>query len=53
MIWFAAIGLIFGGWWALSAKNWFKGPVRMSEEEMAAREHEYEQVEPGIAPAGK
>jgi amino acid transporter len=53
VIWFAAIGLIFGGWWALSAKNWFKGPVRMSEEEMAAREHEYEQVEPGIAPAGK
>jgi amino acid transporter len=53
VIWFAAIGLIFGGWWALSAKNWFKGPVRMSEEEMAAREHEYEQAEPGIAPAGK
>jgi amino acid transporter len=53
VIWFAAIGLIFGGWWVLSAKNWFKGPVRMSDEEMAAREHEYEQVEPGIAPAGK
>ncbi len=21
--------LLFGGWWVLSAKNWFKGPVRM------------------------
>jgi amino acid transporter len=53
VIWFAAIGLIFGGWWVASARRWFKGPVRMTEEEMAAREHEYEQVEPGIAPAGK
>jgi amino acid transporter len=52
VIWFAAIGLIFGGWWALSAKRWFKGPVRMTEEEMAAREHAYE-GEPGIAPAGR
>jgi hypothetical protein len=53
VIWFAVIGLIFGGWWALSAKNWFKGPVRMTEEEMAAREHEYERAEPGIAPASR
>ena len=29
VLWFAGIGLVFGGWWALSAKNWFKGPVRM------------------------
>ena len=29
ILWFAGIGLVFGGWWALSAKNWFKGPVRM------------------------
>jgi hypothetical protein len=21
--------VLFGGWWILSAKNWFKGPVRM------------------------
>jgi hypothetical protein len=21
--------ILFGGWWVLSAKNWFKGPVRM------------------------
>jgi amino acid transporter len=33
ILWFAGIGLIFGGWWALSAKNWFKGPVRMGTEE--------------------
>jgi amino acid transporter len=37
VIWFAAIGLIFGGWWALSAKNWFKGPVRMGTEEELER----------------
>ena len=26
ILWFAGIGLVFGGWWFLSAKNWFKGP---------------------------
>ena len=31
--------LLFGGWWLLSAKNWFKGPVRMgTEEELEAME---------------
>jgi amino acid transporter len=25
--------LLFGGWWVLSAKNWFVGPVRMGTEE--------------------
>ena len=25
--------LLFGGWWVVSAKNWFKGPVRMGTEE--------------------
>ena len=31
--------LLFGGWWMLSAKNWFKGPVRMgTEEELEALE---------------
>jgi amino acid transporter len=53
VIWFGVIGLVFGGWWALSAKNWFKGPVRMSDEEVAARERQYEQAEPGISPAGR
>ena len=24
--------LLFGGWWVLSAKNWFMGPVRMGTE---------------------
>ncbi len=33
VLWFAGIGIVFGGWWALSAKNWFKGPVRMGTEE--------------------
>jgi amino acid transporter len=37
ILWFAGIGLIFGGWWALSAKNWFKGPVRMGTEEELER----------------
>jgi len=25
--------LFFGGWWVLSAKHWFKGPVRMGTDE--------------------
>jgi amino acid transporter len=32
VLWFAAIGLVFGGWWALSAKKWFEGPVRQGDE---------------------
>ena len=41
VLWFAAIGIIFGGWWFLSAKNWFTGPVRMgSEEELQRLEQE-------------
>jgi amino acid transporter len=53
VIWFGVIGLVFGGWWLLSARNWFKGPVRMTDEEVAARERAVEAGEPGIAPAGK
>jgi amino acid transporter len=35
--------LLFGGWWVLSAKKWFKGPVRMgSEEELERLEHDQE-----------
>jgi amino acid transporter len=37
ILWFAGIGLVFGGWWALSAKNWFKGPVRMGTDEELER----------------
>ncbi|MGZ4300746.1 MAG: amino acid permease [Gaiellaceae bacterium] len=33
VLWFAGIGLCFGGWWVLSAHKWFKGPVRMGTEE--------------------
>jgi amino acid transporter len=35
--------LFFGGWWVVSAKNWFKGPVRMGSEE------ELERIEAGLA----
>ena len=34
--------LLFGGWWVLSAKNWFKGPVRMGTEEELERMEEEE-----------
>ena len=37
VLWFAAIGIVFGGWWFLSAKNWFKGPVRQGTEEELER----------------
>jgi amino acid transporter len=47
LVWFAGIGLVFGGWWFLSAKHWFKGPVRMgTEEELEA----YEEVLEGRTP---
>ena len=35
--------VLFGGWYLLSAKNWFKGPIRQgTEEELARIESEYE-----------
>ena len=38
-----AVILFAGGWWVLSAKNWFKGPkVQGSPEELAAIERELE-----------
>jgi len=37
VLWFAGIGIVFGGWWFVSAKNWFKGPVRMGTEEELER----------------
>ena len=49
VLWFAGIGIVFGGWWFLSAKNWFKGPVRQgTEEELERREAELA----GPRPAG-
>jgi amino acid transporter len=32
--------LLFGGWWVLSARKWFKGPVRMGTEEELERMEE-------------
>jgi amino acid transporter len=41
ILWFAGIGLVFGGWWLLSARKWFKGPVRMgTEDELELLEEE-------------
>ena len=37
--------ILFGGWWLISAKNWFKGPVRMGTAE------ELEQMEERTATA--
>ena len=35
--------VLFGGWWLLSARKWFKGPVRMgTEEELERLEAEQE-----------
>jgi len=46
--------LLFGGWWVLSAKNWFKGPVRQgTEEELERIEERYERPAAGATPAGK
>jgi len=34
--------VLFGGWYALSARRWFKGPVRQGTEE------ELERIESGL-----
>ena len=41
--------IFFGGWYAISAKNWFKGPVRMGTEEELERIEE--EIELGHMPA--
>ena len=39
--------LLFGGWYLLSAKKWFKGPiVQGTEEELKEIEREYETPAP-------
>jgi hypothetical protein len=45
--------LLFGGWYVLSARKWFKGPVRQgSDEELARIEQEFgEQATASPAPA--
>jgi amino acid transporter len=46
--------LFFGGWWVLSARRWFKGPVRQgTEEELEQIERGFESGEPGLRPASK
>jgi amino acid transporter len=51
ILWFVGIGIIFGGWWFVSAKHWFKGPVRMgTEEELERFEAELER-RTGAAPS--
>jgi amino acid transporter len=48
VLWFAAIGIVFGGWWFVSAKNWFKGPVRMGTEEELERLEEEQKARFGL-----
>ena len=45
--------LLFGGWYVLSAKKWFKGPIRMGDEaELERIEREFDVGdEPQTAPA--
>jgi len=43
---------LFGGWYALSAKRRFKGPVRMgTEEELERIEEELDRTGPALAGA--
>ena len=42
--------LLFGGWYALSAKRWFKGPVRQGTEEELARIEEQLEASSGLRP---
>ena len=44
---------LFGGWWVLSAKRWFKGPIRQGDEaELGRIEREFGEGEaPAPAPA--
>jgi hypothetical protein len=42
--------LLVGGWWFLSARSWFKGPVSQgSAEELARIEAEYGETTPPVA----
>jgi hypothetical protein len=43
--------LLFGGWYVLSAKKWFKGPIRQGDEEELER-IEAEYGAPALAPGG-
>jgi amino acid transporter len=52
ILWFAGIGLVFGGWWVLSARKWFKGPVRMGTEEELERLEEEQRARFELPTAG-
>ncbi len=39
--------VLFGGWWLISAKKWFKGPVRMGTEEELERSSSASRTRPG------
>ena len=44
--------LLFGGWYWLSAKKWFKGPVRQGDQaELERIESEYGETQAPPAPA--
>jgi amino acid transporter len=44
--------LLVGGWWLVSAKSWFRGPVPQgSEEELARIEAQYGETVTGAAPS--
>jgi amino acid transporter len=44
--------LLFGGWYVLSARRWFKGPIRQgSEEELERIEAQYDRQSPAPTPA--
>jgi len=44
--------LLFGGWWVLSARKWFKGPIRQgTEEELERIEREFDAGDAAPAPA--
>jgi hypothetical protein len=47
--------LLFGGWYVLSARKWFKGPVRQgSDEELAQIEAGFDApAAPATSPAGQ
>ena len=51
--WSAAAFLLFGGWYVISAKKWFKGPIRQGDEaELERIEREFDVGdEPAPAPA--
>jgi amino acid transporter len=42
--------VLFGGWYLLSARKWFKGPVRMGTEEELERQEEALEAATGIRP---